>query len=278
VSPDEAKALVARGYTIKRALDLLIKRKEKRGAIKMIQPRESSELTNLRKQVSDQRRQLERLEVQNQRLLEKVERLKSETTRIESQREKERAEALREVKRERIYQIQRSQIENLHAQLEKAKHAMAEHQQRFDRLKHLREREARGEIRLLKPVDSFTSKGVENAVKTFDIRRGDSIILLNASGGGRSTAKTLAQIGLRAVVACTPMSHEAEEELKDSGTPLFSSSNLHVEWIEGYPYISAKELKTAVESIGKLEDTEEKKFISGIIDQYRGRKMGDSQR
>jgi len=278
VSPDEAKALVARGYTIKRALDLLIKRKEKRDAIKMIQPRESSELINLRKQVSDQRRQLERLEVQNQRLLEKVERLKSEATRIESQREKERAEALREVKRERIYQIQRSEIENLHAQLEKAKYAMAEHQQRFDRLKHLREREARGEMRLLKLVDSFTSKGVENAVKTFDIRRGDSIILLNASGGGRSTAKTLAQIGLRAVVACTPMSHEAEEELKDSGTPLLSSSNLYVEWIEGYPYISAKELKTAVESIGKLEDTEEKKFISGIIDQYRGRKMGDSQR
>jgi len=278
VSPDEAKALVARGYTIKRALDLLIRRKEKIDAIKTIQPRESSEVTKLRKKVSEQRRGLERLEVQNQRLLEKIERLKSEITRIEIQRENERVEASREVKRERIYQIQRSEIENLHAELEKAKHTMAEYQQRFDRLKHLREREARGEIRLLKPIEFFTFKGVENAVKTFDIRRGDSIILLNASGGGRSTARTLAEMGLRAVVACTPMSHEAEEELKDSDTPLLSSSNLHVEWIEGYPYISAKELKTAVESIGKLEDTEGKKFISGIIDEYRGRKMGDSQR
>jgi len=278
VSLDEAKALVARGYTIKRALDLPIKRKEKRNAIKTIQPRESSELTSLRKKVSEQRRQLERFEVQNQRLLEKVERLRSEITRIESQRNKERAETLREVKMERIYQIQRSEIENLHAQLEKAKHEMAEYQQRFDRLKHLRERETRGEIRLLKPIESFTSKGIENAVKTFEIGRGDSVILLNASGGGRSTARTLAQMGLMAVVACTSMSHEAEEELKDRGTPLLSSSNLHVEWIEGYPYISAKELKAAVESIGKLEDTEEKKFISGIVDEYRGRRMGDSQR
>jgi len=77
-------------------------------------------------------------------------------------------------------------------------------------------------------------------------------------------------MGLRAVVACTPMSHGAEEELKDSGTTLLSSSNLHLEWIEGYPYISSRELKTAVENIGKLEDTEGKTLISGIIDEYRG--------
>jgi len=267
---DEAKALVARGYTIKRALDLLIKRKEKSDEIKTIQTRESSELTSLRKKISEQCREVVRLEAQNQRLLEKVEQLKSEIRRIESQREKERVDALREMKKERIYQIQRSEIENLQAQLEKSKQAMAEYQQRFDRLKYLREREARGEIRLLKPIESFTSKGIENAVKTFEIGRGDSVILLDASGGGHSTARTLAEMGLRAVVACTPMSHEAEEELKDSGTTLLSSSNLHVEWIEGYPYISSRELKTAVEKIGKLEDTEGKTLISGIIDEYRG--------
>jgi len=82
---------------------------------------------------------------------------------------------------------------------------------------------------------------------------------------------------LKAVVACTPMSHEAEEELKDSGIALLSSSNLHVEWIEGYSYISAKELKTAIESVGKLGEVEEKKIFSRIIDEYRGREKEDSQ-
>jgi len=275
---DEAKALVVRGHTIKRTLDLLIKRKEKSDAIKTIRTHESSELTGLKKKVSEQCREVERLEVQNQRLQEKVEQLKSEIVRIESQREKERVDASREMKKERIYRIQRSEIENLQAQLEKAKHAMAEYQQRFDHLKHLREREARGEIMLLRPIESFTSKGIDNAVKIFEIGRGDSVILLDASGGGRSTARTLAQMGLRAVVACTPMSHEAEEEFEHSGTPLLSSSNLHVEWIEGYPYISAEELKTALETVGKLDDTEEKKFISEIIDEYRDCKMEDSRR
>jgi len=275
---DEAKALVVRGHTIKRALDLLTKHKEKRDAIKTIRTRESSELTSLRKKVSEQRREVETLEVENEMLLEKVEQLKSEIMRTESQREKERVDALREMKKERIYQIQRSEIENLKAQLEKAKHAMAEYQQRFDHLKHLREREARGEIILLKPIESFTSKGIENAMRTFQIGRGDSVIILNASGGGRSTARTLAEMDLRAVVACTPMSHEAEEELEDSGIPLLSSRGLHVEWIEEYPYISSRELKTAIESIGKLEKTEEKKFISEIIDEYRSHKMEDSRR
>jgi len=275
---DEAKALVVRGHTIKRALELLIKRKEESDAIKTIRTHESSELTSLKKKVSEQCGEVERLEVQNQRLQEKVERLKSEIVRIESQREKERVDASREMKKERIYRIQRSEIENLQAQLEKAKHAMAEYQQRFDHLKHLREREARGEIMLLRPIESFTSKGIDDAVKIFEIGRGDSVILLDASGGGRSTARTLAQMGLRAVVACTPMSHEAEEELEHSGTPLLSSSNLHVEWIEGYPYISAEELKTALETVGKLDDTEEKKFISEIIDEYRDCKMEDSRR
>jgi hypothetical protein len=270
VPSDEAKALVARGYTIKQALDLLIKRKEKSDAIKTIQIHELSELTSLRKKFSEQRREVERLEFQNQKLLEKVEQLKSEARRIETEREEEHVDALREMKKERIYETQRSEIENLKAQLEKAKHTMAEYQQKFDRLKHLREREARGEIRLLKPIESFTSKGIENATKTFEIRQGDSVILLNASGGGRSTAKTLAEMGLRVVVACTPMSHEAEKELKDSGTPLLFSSNLHVKWIEGYPYTSARELKIAMESAGKLEHTEDKKLVSEIIDEYRG--------
>lgn len=274
---DEVKALVARGHTIKRALDLLIKRKEKSDAIKTIRTRESTELASLRKKVSEQRRMIERLEVQNQRLLEKAEELKSEIRRIETQREKEHLDALREMKKERIYQIQRSEIENLQAQLEKAEHAMAEYQQRFDRLKHLREREARGEIELLKPIELFTSKGIEDAVKTFEIGRGDSVILLDASGGGRSTARTLAEMGLRAVIACTSMSHEAEEELEHRGMPLLSSSHLHVEWIEGYPYISSGELKTAMDSAVKSEDVEEKS-ISGIIDEYRGSKKEDSQR
>jgi len=115
-------------------------------------------------------------------------------------------------------------------------------------------------------------------VKTFEIGRGDSIILLNASGGGRSTARTLAELGLMTVIACTPMSHEATEELKHCGTTLLSSSNLHVEWIEEYPYVSSKELKAAVESISKLEEGEEKKTFSRIIDEYRGHEKEDSQR
>jgi len=277
IPTDEAKALVAGGYTIKRALDLLIKRKEKRDAVKTIRLRESSELARLKKKISEQHREIERLEAQNQKLLEKVEQLKSEITKIESQREKEHVETMREMKKERLYKIQRSEIENFHARLEKAEHVMAEYQQRFDRLKHLREREARGEIRLLKPIESFTSKGIEDAVKTFEIGRGDPIILLNAGGGGRSTARTLAEMGLMAVIACTSMSHEAEEELKQRGVPLLSSSNLHVEWIEGYPYVSATELKAAVESIGKLEDVEVKNVFSRIVDEYRSHEKEDTQ-
>ena len=226
--------------------------------------------------MSEQRTEIESLEAQNQKLLEKIEQLKSEITRIESQREKERVETMREVKKERLYKVQRSEIENLYAQLEKAKHVMAEYQQRFDRLKHLREREARGEIRLLKPIESFSSKGIEDAVKTFEIGRGDPIILLNAGGGGRSTARTLAEMGLMAVIACTSMSHEAEEELKERGVPLLSSSNLHVEWIEGYPYVSAIELKNAIESIGELEEVEAKKVFSRIVDEYRVREKEES--
>jgi len=59
-------------------------------------------------------------------------------------------------------------------------------------LQRLRELESKGELILLKPIDRFTAEGLERASKLYEIKPGDYVLLLDATGGGATTARKLA--------------------------------------------------------------------------------------
>jgi predicted RNase H-like nuclease (RuvC/YqgF family) len=95
--------------------------------------------------------------------------------------------------------------------------------------------ESKGEVVLLKPIEAFTRDGLEKAFKLYDIKHGETVILLDASGGGASASEEIAKRGIKAVIACTTMSYPAEEKLRAYGIPVIPSENLNIEWLRFIP-------------------------------------------
>jgi predicted RNase H-like nuclease (RuvC/YqgF family) len=81
-----------------------------------------------------------------------------------------------------------------------------------------------------------------------NIKNGDAIIIINAAGGGPSTAKSISRIQPKFIVLCTGMSHEAEEIFIKNRIPMIKSSEIEIKYIDDMPAV----LTTQIEE--KLKD------------------------
>ena len=85
---------------------------------------------------------------------------------------------------------------------------------------------------MLKPVETFTKEGIDRAIQLYGIEEGEVLFMLDSSGGGSSTSRRVAERKVRAVMACTPMSHTALEVFRERGIPILDSKDVGVRWVE----------------------------------------------
>jgi predicted RNase H-like nuclease (RuvC/YqgF family) len=128
----------------------------------------------------------------------------------------------------------------------------------------------REELLLLKPIDSFTTEGIDIASKLYNIKNGDAILLIDGRGGGASTALNLVNLGVRIVVSATPISHQAEETFIRGEVPVIPSGTLELSWIEGLPYVDPSILRRVLkESIRTSGEEESVQDLSKLVDEYK---------
>ncbi|MBS7643068.1 DUF460 domain-containing protein [Candidatus Bathyarchaeota archaeon] len=276
---DEVKALIVKGYSIQRAIELLLpKQEEVKEPIAKTPSVESSRekpklIEQLRKKISIQSRQIERLRTQNEQLTCQIKALQTSLSEVQSALEKARAEPLIAIKREREYQNLQREIENLRKQIASLNAEVLQYRQRLEALRRMKELESRGEAVLLKPVEAFTKTGLEKAFQLYEIKRDDIVLFLDASGGGASTAEILAKRGVKAIITCTAMSHQAEEKFKDYGIPILPIENIHVEWVEGYPYAKIVEIESAFRKLTEAEKADAEQKLKKLIEDYRRERL-----
>ena len=279
VSIDEVKALIVKGYSIQRAIELLLPK-----PVKVEKPIEkvprigfSNEtrklIEQLREKISIQSDQIERLRTQNERLTCQIEALQASLSEARSELEKTRAEPMAAIRREREYQSLQREIENLRKQIASLNVEMLQYRQRLEALRRMKELESKGEVILLKPVEAFTQAGLEKAIQLYEIKRDDIVLFLNASGGGASTAEVLAKRGVKAVVTCTAMSHQAEEKFKVYRIPILPVEKIQVEWVEGYPYAKISEIESELRKLLEAERVEAEQKLKKLIEDYRKERL-----
>ena len=285
---DEVKALVVRGRPLTDAFEAVSKRiqdipkpltVEETVAKPSLSPEETQPLINqLRSKTSDQGRQIENLREEIELLQRKLR--DSEAIREAAEKELARKKSIEEleIKKEREYSALRREIENLRRQLQSKDIEIQAYIGRLEILRRLNLQNAREEMVLLKPIDSFTTNGIEVASKLYNIKEGDNVILIDASGGGASTADNLAKVGVNLVVSSTPMSHQAEETFQRYNIPVVKSDQLKLSWVEGLPYAEVSRLKKALkESLEKKKEEEAISDLSKLIGEYkRERQTSDS--
>jgi len=258
VSAEEVKDLVLRGYSTKQAVQYLQSAEKYKAppiVIKTI-PKEEK-MKNLIKELQDrlayERRKLKYLRQANKKLREKIKSLEAEILSLKETIKEIRSEQSADVRREREYSLLLDELKKTKAKVKEYSIKLEEYKRRFNDMQRLRNLENRGRLILLKPVESFTDRGLRKAFKLYGIRAGDSVLLLDSSGGGATTAEELVKRGVKTVVTRGAMSHHALEVFEKYMIPVVSNDDLKIEWIEGLPYADSESLRKAIKEAGKGE-------------------------
>jgi len=177
---------------------------------------------------------------ENERLRAELEKLKAEKDELERILKRRTAEEYGELRRDAAYRIREKEIADLRARLREAERRIEE----LSAKPSGEELQMPGELIALREIPSFTHEEVEKALT----EAGESpyIILLNAAGGGPSTARRLAEAKPRVVVRCTEMSHQAEEVLAEYDIPVIPVSRLEVKYLRGKPVVEKRILEERI--------------------------------
>jgi len=274
VSADDVKDLVVRGCTLKRAIHLLLRSGEKQASavLRPIVPREEKMKTmieELTERLTLEKERFKRLRATNEELRIRIKELKVEVSGLKERIGEIRGTQLAQIRREREYQRLEDEAGKLRGKLSACHGQLEDYRRRFDQMQRLRQLESQGRLVLLKPVEAFTENGLRRAFTLYNIKAGDSVLLLDPSGGGAATAETLAKRGVRTVVSKGSMAHQAQEVLTRYMTPVIPSKILEIEWIEGFPYVDAESLRKALKEAGKIEVARAFEEVKTILEDHR---------
>ena len=183
--------------------------------------------------------------LENEDLQKEVTNLKFEIQFLKNSFKKINEESEIEARKDRIIQLQKREIESLELELRKLKKPV-ESKKIGKNLKNIQELAEKGEIIILKPIKKFAFDHVEDAIRNSKISVGDIPILMDSSGGGRSTSQILIKSNIRAIVVNNPMSHEAEDQFYKNDIPILNSEKIQIKWAGRIPYINAKEINDII--------------------------------
>jgi len=274
VSVDDVKDLVVRGHTMKRAVQLLHVPSEFKASsvVRRTVPREEqmkSMIEEFKERLTLEREKSKHLRASNEELRLKVKELKAEISCLKTRIEEIRGAQSAQVRRERRYQMLLDELRGVRAKLAEYSAQLENYRKRFDQIQRLREHESRGRLVLLKPIEAFTENGLRKAFELYGVKAGDSVILLDSSGGGVATAETLAKRGVKAVITQGTMAHQALEVFAKYLIPVLPSERLGMEWIEGLPYADTESLRKAIREAGEKGVSKAYEEIRTILEDHR---------
>ena len=274
VPVDEVKDLVVRGYTVKRAVQTLQK-PEKVEASRVVRRRVPKEermkqmIEELQGRLARERERSKRLRAANRELRAKIKELRVEIAgfnkRIDEIRNRQKAE----VRREREYRLLLDELNRVKAKVSKYEVEIEDYKRRFNEMRRLRELESQGRLVLLKPVEAFTENGLRKAFQLYGVKVGDSVLLMDPSGGGAATAEELAKRGVKVVVTRGTMSHQALDVFGKYVIPVIPYEKLKIEWIEGLPYADSESLRNALKEVRESEASKMYEQIKSIVEDHR---------
>lgn len=275
VSIDEVKELVIKGYSINRAIDYLQARPREMAPPPILTKRIPTErrikdmLQELKSRLILEKKERKRLVAENKELNRQIRSLKKEIYGLQEKINEIGVKQLIEIRKEREVHRLQVEVQSLKRRLRRSSGELNEYKERLNALQRLRELESKGELILLKPIQRFTAEGLERASKLYEIKPGDHVLLLDATGGGATTARKLAEKGVRSLVLKTSMAHQARDEFAAYDIPLISAEEVEIEWIEGFPYVKSSSLNDAFDRLQTKEVKEVTTEVQHIIEEHR---------
>lgn len=238
-------------------------------------PKESAgdETVKLRETLRRQVEQIDSMKGYIDELQSEIQEKKSTIARLESHISDIKKGVYREVRHDQELRHREKEISRIRRELQGSRDNAAQLAERIERLKSIRRLEVSGRGVPVKIIATFTRESIQRTIEQYGIKRGDVVLLEDASGGGGSTAGLLAALGVRAVIISGDMSHAAEETLFREGVPVFGRDELHVQSADDVAVANPEDLDRALERWRRLYEERKKaakeEWLETLIAEYR---------
>ncbi len=274
---DQLKIMLLRGLSVSEAISMLSQPKvevvkEERQPQQIDPAALFKKLELYRIKIKKLRRSLIRVKEQNAVFIAEKNRLEEELQRLRDMLENLNVCAKPEGF-ERVVERYKEEIKSLKHALFALKEELSKARHEIANLKRMRIMEIRGVVYPLKVIKRFTHNEIHKTDEAVGINKGDIILLLDGSGGGRATASLLIKKGIRAVISETAMSHTALEAFSEANIPVFFSEEVNVKQIDEFAVIDKKEFDALFsryfEEKEKAEREKRKKQLEKLLEDYR---------
>jgi len=285
---DNVKTLVVReNLAIKDAIDRLLKDEKEDSVVKEeIQKPPTPEqmkakISELRAKIKLQEEQLDNLKSQNELYSSKVSELETSINDLEEYIKLLQSEERTELKKLREIQFRDEEIGRLRKQEIDFKNEISQLRSKFSDLKRLKLIEIRGNAVPLRIIETFSVEGINKAKEGFGIKKGDVCLLLDPSGGSKSTADILISYEIKAIITdVEKMSHIAKARFLESEIPLIERNELNtLKKVDEFAIIDKNELDEELveweKRYNQLLKEKTKDMLQKIIKEYRKQKLDE---
>jgi len=280
VDPDEVKMLVVKGSTIDAAISSVSTEhsvdgpeKEEIEEEEVDEEEVDEEVLKLKSDLKDAhvrakllKNYIEELEA---RLNEKEREIELLRLKIDTARTDERKEVLREKELKK----KNNEIKRLKGIIWDYKEENKELRSKIEDLKQVRKQEMRGEGIPLKVIETFNKNVIMRVEEEYGIKEGDILLLMDASGGGESAVRMLADIGIWAAIYLGKMSHTADAAFIELGIPVFKAEDLDLRVAGEVALVDTNLFESAIskwnEEHGLKIKEKRKKWFDELVDEYR---------
>jgi predicted RNase H-like nuclease (RuvC/YqgF family) len=283
---DNVKSLVVQeDIPIKDAIDRLIQEEKEEivieEATKVILTPEQIEAktSELRAKIKLQEEQLDNFKTQNELYSSKISELESIITDLQEKIKSLLSEERTELKKLREIKSRDEEIGRLRKQEIDFKNEISQLRSKFSDLKRLKLIEIRGNSVPLRIIETFSEEGINRAKEEFGIKKGDVCLLLDPSGGSKSTAEILISFEIKAIITeVEKMSHIAEARFLESEIPLIARNGLKtLKNVDEFAIIDKNELDEKIVEWEKwynqLLKEKTQDMLQKIIKEYRKQKV-----
>jgi len=284
IDPDEVKALVVKGYSIENAIAEFTELPEPEirqpaiqgavdvapdvAALKSQNMQLAEQVRTLRSYLDELRAEMAEKDAGMSALRAKIERLRDKTA--------------REIKRDQEIRIREKEIERLRSILRSERKYIKKLKKTLSRQKKMESIEEAKGMRRLKMLDAFSREAVASAQERWGLEVGDIVLLLDASGGGRTAADLLIERGIGAIVTDSDMVPAVREHFYEKGIPVFSRLELPVQMIDNLPFIRPEDLDAAMArwkvQMKERQAARQAERLESIIQEYRVERKKEEKR
>ncbi len=270
---NKIKELTIKGYTLRDAVNMVTEKKEKTKKVVEKHP-EKDDLKDFINKIKKLEKRIDRLEEENVFLIEEKEKIISEKNELQIKLERIVKEEDIEIRKDTLLRAKEKMIEDLKTEIIKEKERSSRYAKELQRLKRIHSLEPSKKIKPVKILNTFSKDCIKQLKDQVGLSN-DVIYIMDVSGGGASTAKSLAK-GAKCIIAKKGMSHVAEEVFKEENIPIIDPDKVKLRHVDDFAVIDSELFKKEIEN-WLLEDKKQKDMehldtIEDIIYEYKERR------